>query len=777
MKNATCSQRFKTLSISNHFIKPFLLIVLLINSIHSINSQEKVNIKDKNTNPISKNKFDSTIDENFLIRKEMRKRFPSDIDRRGIHPSNLFLEEKHENKTTTIEHRSSTVQSSMIPTFNNSNFTSNTLKEKEGRQGIRFSGKTNTDGSKVLDSIIFYNYTDRSLNDSIPALKYFYSFDSFNNRTLREVYRWDDTTNDWKGYSKNVWSYDSNNNRILEEYYRWDDTTNDWKGNRKEVYTYDSNNNRTLEKVYSWDDTTNDWNYYFKSVFSYDSNNNRTLEKDYRWDDTTNDWKDYSKSVFSYNSINNQTLREVYRWDDTTNDWKGNRKEVNTYDSNNNETLNERYSWDDTTNDWKGYIQYVYTYDSNNYRILRDSYNWDDTTTDWYKERTGIFYYSNSLPTDITLSNSSTDENLTIGTEIGTFTSIDEDTEDIHTHTLISGDGDTDNGSFTITENKLLTGESFDFETKPSYSVRVQTDDGNGGVFSKSFTISVIDVNESSTEITLSGSTIDENSSIGTEIGTLSSTDQDTEDTHTYSLVSGDGDTDNGTFTITGGKLLSGESFDFETKPSYSVRVQTNDGNGGVFSKSFTISVIDVNEDIDSDGIMNDVDACPNTPTGEFVNSTGCSESQIDTDGDEVMDDVDTCPNTPTGETVNSTGCSTSQIDTDGDGIMNDVDACPNTPTGEFVNSTGCSENQLSVDNEILDKSLKLYPNPLDNVLTIISKNVTVFKVEIYSVLGKKIKDVHSDFKTIRTDNLSNGLYLIKIYSEKGMVMKKIYKR
>jgi len=155
-------------------------------------------------------------------------------------------------------------------------------------------------------------------------------------------------------------------------------------------------------------------------------------------------------------------------------------------------------------------------------------------------------------------------------------------------------------------------------------------------------------------------------------------------------------------------------------------------------------------------------------------NGSSFTITVIDTDGDGIMDDIDTCPDTPTGETVNDTGCSTSQIDTDGDGVMDDIDTCPDTPTGETVDSTGCSENQLSVDDEILENSLKLYPNPVTNILTIESKNVTISKVEIYSILGKKIKEIHSDFKTIRTDNLSNGMYLIKIYSEKGMVMKNV---
>jgi hypothetical protein len=278
-------------------------------------------------------------------------------------------------------------------------------------------------------------------------------------------------------------------------------------------------------------------------------------------------------------------------------------------------------------------------------------------------------------------------------------------------------------------------------------------------------------INESENNIFLSNLSVDENLSIGTESGTLTSNGGIN---NTYTLVSGDGDTDNGSFTISSDKLLTGEIFDFETKPSYSVRVQTDDGNGGTFSKSFTISITDVTEDTDGDGVMDDIDTCPDTPTGETVDSTGCSTSQIDTDGDGVMDDIDMCSDTPTGETVNDTGCSESQIDTDGDGVMDDIDTCPDTPTGETVDSTGCSENQLSVDDEILENSLKLYPNPVTNILTIESKNVTISKVEIYSILGKKIKEIHSDFKTIRTDNLSNGMYLIKIYSEKGMVMKNV---
>ncbi len=128
---------------------------------------------------------------------------------------------------------------------------------------------------------------------------------------------------------------------------------------------------------------------------------------------------------------------------------------------------------------------------------------------------------------------------------------------------------------------------------------------------------------------------------------------------------------------------------------SYSIANWTNVGN----SSSFSEDCYD-NTDVDNDGIFNNIDTCPDTPTGEDVNGNGCSESQVDTDNDGIFNNVDQCPNTPTGEAVNENGCSESQVDTDNDGIFNNVDQCPNTPTGEDVNENGCSESQIDTDND-----------------------------------------------------------------------------
>ena len=95
--------------------------------------------------------------------------------------------------------------------------------------------------------------------------------------------------------------------------------------------------------------------------------------------------------------------------------------------------------------------------------------------------------------------------------------------------------------------------------------------------------------------------------------------------------------------------------------------------------------------DSDNDGISNDLDKCPDTPTGATVDSNGCSSKQLDADGDGVTDDVDVCPETPSGATVDEQGCADSQKDTDGDGVTDDVDNCILTINPDQADSDGDS--------------------------------------------------------------------------------------
>ncbi len=108
--------------------------------------------------------------------------------------------------------------------------------------------------------------------------------------------------------------------------------------------------------------------------------------------------------------------------------------------------------------------------------------------------------------------------------------------------------------------------------------------------------LKMVSENQAPTNLILSNSNIAENQAIGTVIGNLSTTDPDTNNTFTYSLVSGTGSTDNGLFSISNNQLRANSSFDFETKNSYSIRVRTTDQGGLSFEKQLTIGVTNVNE-------------------------------------------------------------------------------------------------------------------------------------------------------------------------------------
>ncbi|MCC9655362.1 cadherin domain-containing protein [Rhodopirellula halodulae] len=200
-------------------------------------------------------------------------------------------------------------------------------------------------------------------------------------------------------------------------------------------------------------------------------------------------------------------------------------------------------------------------------------------------------------PTSISLSSSTVAEGQAVGTAVGTLTSMDPDSGDTHTYALVAGTGDTDNGSFTISGNTLLTAAVFDASVQDSYTIRLQTTDSTGRTYQRVFTISVTEQNVAPTGVSISDSTIAENEATGTAVGTLSTTDSNAGDTFTYSIVSIDGSTSDTTFAISGDELVASTSLDFETKNSYTVVVRTTDQGGLSFDQSLTITVADANDD------------------------------------------------------------------------------------------------------------------------------------------------------------------------------------
>ena len=86
----------------------------------------------------------------------------------------------------------------------------------------------------------------------------------------------------------------------------------------------------------------------------------------------------------------------------------------------------------------------------------------------------------NNIPTAISLSSSTVDENVAINTVVGTLTTTDLDTAQTYSYTIQS---QSTSGMFSISGDKLVTAGNPDYEASGgSYSVTIQsTDHGKRG--------------------------------------------------------------------------------------------------------------------------------------------------------------------------------------------------------------------------------------------------------------------------------------------------------
>ena len=203
---------------------------------------------------------------------------------------------------------------------------------------------------------------------------------------------------------------------------------------------------------------------------------------------------------------------------------------------------------------------------------------------------------TNDAPTSLNISNLNVNENLPIGTYIGSFTSVDADQTSGFVYTLVGGAGANDNIRFSIQNDSLYTNQTFNFESKQSYGVRVRTTDATGEIFERAFVVTINDANDAPAALLLSNDILNENATKQTLIGLFSTSDIDAVDAHSYSFTSGVGDADNAAFIIDQNKLLANFSANFELKSSYTVRVKSKDSGNDTIERAFTITIADLSE-------------------------------------------------------------------------------------------------------------------------------------------------------------------------------------
>lgn len=120
--------------------------------------------------------------------------------------------------------------------------------------------------------------------------------------------------------------------------------------------------------------------------------------------------------------------------------------------------------------------------------------------------------------------------------------------------------------------------------------------------------------NKAPSNITLSKSSLSENTTVGSAVMTIYGSDGD-DDVLTYSPV----DMAGGLFSISGDKLILNRALDYETATSHSITIRAQDAYGGVFAKTFTINITNV------------VETAPLMRIGTVAGDTLSGESGYDT--------------------------------------------------------------------------------------------------------------------------------------------------
>lgn len=194
-------------------------------------------------------------------------------------------------------------------------------------------------------------------------------------------------------------------------------------------------------------------------------------------------------------------------------------------------------------------------------------------------------------PTRVDLSPASVPENAPAATPVGEL-SVDPDAGDTATFALVPGGGSQDNGDFRIVAERLVTDATFDFEQRPSRSIRVRGTDAAGAAIEQTLVIAVTNVNEAPAQIELSNAAVAEGQPAPTIVGALSNVDPDQGDTATFALVAGAGSRDNGDFRVVGAVLTTRAVLDAGEQPSATIRVRVTDGGGLTTDRVLDVTIL-----------------------------------------------------------------------------------------------------------------------------------------------------------------------------------------
>lgn len=199
-------------------------------------------------------------------------------------------------------------------------------------------------------------------------------------------------------------------------------------------------------------------------------------------------------------------------------------------------------------------------------------------------------------PQGIALSQYSISENLEPNSRAALLNISNAELAGEATFTLAEGEGGKDNGNFSIIDNQLIINATADHELQSRFQIRIRATNANGLYIEQPVLIEVIDQNEAPTAILLSTNLLRETSSIGSRVASLQAEDPDRDNNHTFSLISGPGDSDNNFVEITNNQLKLLSAVDFEQQNTLAIRARATDQDGLFFDQALILTIEDINE-------------------------------------------------------------------------------------------------------------------------------------------------------------------------------------
>ena len=231
----------------------------------------------------------------------------------------------------------------------------------------------------------------------------------------------------------------------------------------------------------------------------------------------------------------------------------------------------------------------------------------------------------NEAPTDITLSTTALNQSSGVNAIVCTLSASDPDSNDSHSFSLTPGDGDTDNGLFSVVGNTLQANDAGALAAG-SYQVRLEADDGNRGKFEKAFTITVTDDLPPSLphDVDVTANSISEGATSGSTVGITAESGDSPVSSISYDLTDNAGgrfriDADSGVVRVDNGTLI-----DFETASSHNITVRATDAAGNHSSQIFLISVVNTSPSAkdDSDNTTDNTQLNVSAGNGVLANDT-----------------------------------------------------------------------------------------------------------------------------------------------------------